>query len=76
VEDIYKQALAKLDDALAQKESLDANAVRKAMQQQADIKATLLVIYKNLDAGAEYIQEFRDRADAIKPYIADILDNQ
>ena len=76
VEDIYIQALMKLDDALAQKESLDASVVRKAMQQQTDIKATLLVIYKDLDAGAEYVQDFRNRADAIKPYIADILDNQ
>jgi hypothetical protein len=56
VEDIYRQALVKLDDALTDKDSLDAGVVSSALQQQAVIKAALLSIYKNLDAGAEYVQ--------------------
>ena len=76
VEDIYKQALAKLEDALADKDSLDAGVATSALQQQALIKAALVGIYKNLDAGAEYVQEFRTRADAIKPLIEDLLNNQ
>ena len=76
VEDIYKQALAKLEDALADKDSLDADVTTSALQQQALIKAALVGIYKNLDAGAEYVQEFRTRADAIKPLIEDLLNNQ
>jgi hypothetical protein len=35
----------------------------------------LLSIYKNLDAGAEYVPQFRTRAEAIKPIIKDLLDN-
>ena len=76
VEDIYRQALVKLDDALTDKDSLDAGVASSALQQQAVIKAALLSIYKNLDAGAEYVQEFRTRADAIKPLIDDLLENQ
>ena len=76
MEDIYKQALAKLEDALADKDSLDADVTTSALQQQALIKAALVGIYKNLDAGAEYVQEFRTRADAIKPLIEDLLNNQ
>ena len=76
MEDIYKKALVRLDDALADKDSLDANVASTALQQQETIKAALLAIYKNLDAGAEYVQEFRTRADAIKPLIEDLLENQ
>lgn len=76
VEDIYRKALVKLDDALADKDSLDANVASTARQQQAAIKTILLAIYKNLDSGAEYVQEFRTRADAIKPFIEDLLNNQ
>ena len=76
VEDIYKQALAKLEDALADKDSLDADVTTSALQQQALIKAALVGIYKNLDASAEYVPEFRTRADAIKPLIEDLLNNQ
>lgn len=76
VEDIYRKALVRLDDALADKDSLDANVTNMAIQQQTAIKTALLNIYKNLDAGAEYVQEFRTRADAIKPLIEDLLENQ
>jgi hypothetical protein len=76
VEDIYKQALVKLDEALADKDSLNASTATMVLQQQTAIKTALLAIYKNLDAGAEYVQEFRTRADAIKPLIEDLLNNQ
>lgn len=76
VEDIYRKALVKLDDALIDRDSLDANVANMAIQQQTAIKTALLDIYKNLDAGAEYVQEFRTRADAIKPLIEDLLENQ
>ena len=76
VEDIYRKALVRLDDALADKDSLDANVTNMAIQQQTAIKTALLNIYKNLDAGAEYVQEFRTRANAIKPLIEDLLENQ
>lgn len=76
VEDIYMKALVKLDEALADQDSLDAGVISSAQQQQTAIKAALLGIYKNLDSGAEYVQEFRTRADAIKPLIEDLLNNQ
>ena len=76
VEDIYMKALVKLDDALTDKDSLDANVASTALQQQAAIKSKLLDIYKVLDDGAEYVQEFRTRADAIKPLIEDLLEIQ
>ena len=76
VEDIYRKALVRLDNALADKDSLDANVTNMAIQQQTAIKTALLDIYKNLNAGAEYVQEFRTRADAIKPLIEDMLENQ
>ena len=76
VEDIYRKALVKLDDALIDRDSLDTNLANMAIQQQTAIKTALLDIYKNLDAGAEYVQEFRTRADAIKPLIEDLLENQ
>ena len=58
------------------KDSLDDKVATTARRQQEIIKAALLAIYKNLDAGAEYVQEFRTRADAIKPLIEDLLENQ
>ena len=76
VEDIYRKALVKLDDALVDKDSLGDGVANTALRQQEAIKAALLAIYKNLDAGAEYVQEFRTRADAIKPLIEDLLENQ
>ena len=76
VEDIYKKALVKLDDALADKDSLDTRVTSTAMQQQALIKEQLLTIYNTLAEGAEYVLEFRTRADAIKPLIEDLLDYQ
>jgi serine/threonine protein kinase len=76
VEDIYMSAFNKLNDALIDRDSLSADVSNTAIQQQADIKAALLNIYKNLDAGAEYVEEFRTRADAIKPMIQDLLISQ
>ena len=76
VEDIYMKALVKLDEAMADQDSLDADVISSAQQQQTAIKEALLGIYKNLDSGAEYVQEFRTRADVIKPLIEDLLNNQ
>jgi hypothetical protein len=76
VEDIYMKALVKLDEAMADQDSLDAGVISSAQQQQTAIKTALLGIYKDLDAGAEYVKEFRIRADAIKPLIEDLLNNQ
>lgn len=76
VEDIYRKALVRLDEALVDKDSLDRSVASTALQQKDAIKTALLAIYKNLDAGAEYVPEFRTRADAIKPLIDDLLDNQ
>ena len=73
VEDIYAQALTKLDDAMKDKDSLNVEIANSALQQKTLIKNALLAIYKNLDAGAEYVEEFRTRADAIKPLIGDLL---
>ena len=50
--------------------------VEKNNEFSESIKAALLAIYKNLDAGAEYVPVFRTRADAIKPLIEDLLENQ
>ena len=75
VEDIYAQALTKLDDAMKDKDSLNVEIANSALQQKTLIKSALLAIYKNLDAGAEYVEEFRTRADAIKPLIGDLLTN-
>ena len=75
VEDIYLKALDKLEDALTDKDSIDASITSTVLQQEAAIKASLLSIYKNLDAGAEYVPLFRTRAEAIKPIIKDLLDN-
>ena len=75
VEDIYVQALTKLDDAMKDKDSLHVDIANSALQQKTQIKSALLAIYKNLDAGAEYVEEFRTRANAIKPLIGDLLTN-
>lgn len=73
VEDIYKNALSKLDEALTDRDSLSANVSSNVLQEKATIKAALLNIYKNLESGAEYVEEFRTRADAIKPLIEELL---
>ena len=75
VEDIYVQALTRLDDAMKDKDSLHVDIANSALQQKTQIKSALLAIYKNLDAGAEYVEEFRTRANAIKPLIGDLLTN-
>ena len=57
------------------KDSLNVDIANSALQQKTQIKSALLAIYKNLDAGAEYVEEFRTRANAIKPLIGDLLTN-
>ena len=76
VEDIYARALSKLDDALQDKDSLDVTVVNSVTEQKMLIKAVLLAIWKNLDSGSEYVEEFKTRADAIKPLISDLLTEQ
>ena len=75
VEDSYVRALNKLDEALEDKDSLDVTVVNAIAEQKALIKASLLAIWKNLDAGAQYVEEFKTRADAIKPLISDLLND-
>ena len=78
VEDIYASALSKLDEALQgeDKDSLDVTTVNTVTEQKTLIKAVLLAIWKNLDSGSEYVEEFETRADAIKPLISDLLTEQ
>ena len=76
VEDYYTIALSKLDDALENKDSLNAATINSVTEHKTLIKAVLLAIWKNLDSGAQYVEEFKTRADAIKPLISDLLTDQ
>ena len=76
VEDYYTIALSKLDDALENKDSLNAATINSVTEHKTLIKAVLLAIWKNLDSGAQYVEEFKTRAEAIKPLISDLLTDQ
>ena len=74
VEDIYLSALSKFEQALVNKDSLSASVSTEATVQQSTIKSKLLAIYKELDEGAQYVPEWKERAEAIKPTIADMIE--
>jgi hypothetical protein len=61
---------------LPNRDSLSNNVSNYVIQQQTDIQIALMNIYKNLDASAEYVPEFRTRADSIKPYILDLINSE
>jgi serine/threonine protein kinase len=75
VEEFYMTALNMLG-TLPNRDSLSNNVSNYVIQQQTDIQMALMNIYKNLDASAEYVPEFRTRADSIKPYILDLINSE
>lgn len=75
VEEFYMTALNMLG-TLPNRDSLSNNVSNYVIQQQTDIQIALMNIYKNLDASAEYVPEFRTRADSIKPYILDLINSE
>ena len=74
VENIYLNALNKFDQALVNKDSLSASVSNEATTQISAIKGKLLVIYKELVEGAQYVPEWKERAEAIQPTIADLIE--
>lgn len=74
VENIYLNALNKFDQALVNKDSLSASVSNEATSQISAIKGKLLVIYKELVEGAQYVPEWKERAEAILPTIADLIE--
>lgn len=74
VENIYLSALNKFDQALVNKDSLSTSVSNEAATQISAIKGKLLDIYKELVEGAQYVPEWKERADAIQPTIVDLLE--
>ena len=75
VEEIYMTALNMLG-TLPNRDSLSNTVSNYVIQQQTDIQIALLNIYNNLDASSEYVPEFRTRADSIKQYIPNLINNE
>lgn len=76
VEEIYTNALRKLDEALADKDSLSADIATSALQQQASVTNALENIYQDFLETIKSFKEleidasaFEKRAENIKPYI-------
>ena len=74
VEETYLAALKKFEAALANKDSLSANVSSEALMQKSVVKGKLLDIYKELTDGAEYVPEYKVRAEAIQPNISDLIE--
>lgn len=83
IEEIYAKAYDKLNEALANKDSLTADVSGQALQQKANVANALLGIYKDFmdmakslrDAGvAGTATDFENRAEKIKPYIETLID--
>lgn len=84
VEDTYLSALKKFEEALANKDSLSAAVVSDATIQKSTAANKLFSIYKNLSELANSLKEAgltdgatesATRAEAIKPYITDLITN-
>lgn len=73
VEDIYVEALAKLQEALADKDSLSESVVLEIASEQNSVFSALLGIWKDLESGAADVEEFKTRADAIKHHIEEYI---
>jgi hypothetical protein len=85
VEETYISALKKFEEALANKDSLSAEISSNAIIQKSAAAGKLLNIYKELseiasnlkEAGlADGAAESEARAEAIKPYIPDLINNE
>ena len=85
VEETYLSALKKFEEALVNKDSLSAEISNNALIQKSTAAGKLLDIYKELseiasglkEAGlADGAAESEARAEAIKPYIPDLINNE
>ena len=85
VEDTYISALKKFEEALVNKDSLSAEISSNALIQKSTAAGKLFNIYKELseiasglkEAGlADGAAESEARAEAIKPYIPDMINNE
>ena len=85
VEETYLSALKKFEEALANKDSLSAEISSNALIQKSTAAGKLFDIYKELseiasglkEAGlADGAAESEARAEAIKPYIPDLINNE
>ena len=74
VEDTYLAALRKFEEALANKDSLSVSVSSDALTQKSTAKAKLLSLYKEFMDGAEYVPEYKARAEAIQPSISDLIE--
>ena len=75
VEDIYISAFKSLNEALKNSDSLSVDVSTNAKLQKAEVTNKLLSLYKELDEGKAYVEEYGIRAEAIKPYIENLLEN-
>lgn len=75
VEDIYISAFKSLNEALENSDSLSVDVSTNAKLQKAEVTNKLLSLYKELDEGKAYVEEYGIRAEAIKPYIENLLEN-
>lgn len=78
VEEIYINALLKLKEALADKDSLSADVATAAIQQQTSITNALETIYTDFSETVKSFKEldidasaFENRIKSIKPYVND-----
>ena len=85
VEETYINALKKFEEALVNKDSVSAETSNEALVQKSKAVGKLLDIYKELNeivsnlkaAGfADGAAESEARAEAIKPYISDVITNE
>lgn len=76
VEETYIGALKSLEQALENKDSLSASIVSDVTAQMSRVRGKLLTIYNDLKAGAQYVPEWDARAEDIRPYISDMIENE
>ena len=74
VEETYLAALQKLESALDDEDSLSATVVSQAAARKDTVKARLLGIYKELQESAEFVPEYKSRAEAIQPIISELIE--
>jgi hypothetical protein len=75
VEELYINAFKSLTEALVNEDSLSIETLTNAKLKKAEVANKLLSLYKELEEGKAYVEEYGIRAEAIKPYIENLIEN-
>ena len=74
VEEFYMKAHNLLTEALTDKDSLSASITTKTTQRMAEVTNALFGIYKEFVKDAHLVEDYKKRAETIRPYVEGLIE--